>query len=132
MKIIFAILILIISIKSSAQGISGYKEWIAPESANSLVNPFIGNEAAAAKEGRKIYFKLCFVCHGDYGKGDGAAGAALNPKPRNFTLEKTQSQTDGTFFWKITEGRPPMASYRDILTVNQRWQLVNFLRTFKK
>jgi len=28
---------------------------------------------------------MCTICHGDKGKGDGVAGAALNPRPGNFT-----------------------------------------------
>jgi mono/diheme cytochrome c family protein len=38
--------------------------------------------------------------------------------------------TDGEIFWKMTEGRKPMPSFKKQLTDEQRWQLVNFLRTF--
>ncbi len=107
------------------------KEWIAPSNAKDIANPLKGN-TAATMEGKKLFTQLCVVCHGEKGKGDGVGGAALNPKPRNFTLDKTQNQTDGEFFWKLSEGRIPMASYKTILTTNQRWQLVNYLRTFKK
>ena len=107
------------------------KEWNAPVNAKDLVNPLKGN-AAATQEGKKLFLQICAVCHGEKGKGDGVGGATLNPKPRNFTLEKTQNQADGDFFWKLSEGRPPMASYKAILTTNQRWQLVNYIRTFKK
>lgn len=34
--------------------------------------------------GKGVYQKFCVVCHGAGGQGDGAASAALNPKPRNF------------------------------------------------
>ena len=83
-------------------------------------------------KGKKLYNQMCAVCHGAKGKGDGVAGAALNPKPTNFTSASVQAQTDGAIFWKITEGRSPMASYKTILKEEQRWQLVNYLRTFKK
>ncbi len=105
--------------------------WIAPVGANSGVNPLKGDVAATA-EGKVLFTQVCAVCHGDKGKGDGIGGIALIPKPGNFTLEKTQSQTDGALFWKMSEGRPPMASYKPLLTSTQRWQLVNYLRTFKK
>lgn len=36
------------------------------------------------KAGKAKYDMLCSACHGATGKGDGAAAAALNPKPRNF------------------------------------------------
>lgn len=40
---------------------------------------------AVASNGKEIYVNNgCNSCHGDTGLGDGAAAAALNPKPRNF------------------------------------------------
>lgn len=107
------------------------KEWIVPSTANTIKNPLVGNVGATA-EGKKLFQLYCVVCHGEKGKGDGIGGIALVPKPGNFTLEKTQSQTDGALFWKMSEGRLPMASYKGILTSTQRWQLVNYIRTFKK
>lgn len=110
---------------------SAQSTWKAPKSADAIENPCKGDEVAT-KEGKKTFDQLCFVCHGTKGKGDGVAGAALTPKPANFTKETFFSQTDGAIFWKLTNGNPPMASYKDILTEKQRWQLVNYLRTFKK
>lgn len=40
---------------------------------------------AAEKEAQDIFKNRCTMCHGQSGKGDGPAGAALNPKPRNWT-----------------------------------------------
>jgi mono/diheme cytochrome c family protein len=105
--------------------------WIAPPSADLLKNPYKGNAAATA-EGKKLYTQFCVICHGEKGKGDGMAGMALNPRPANFTKETIQKQTDGAIFWKLTDGRVPMASYKDVLTEKQRWQLVNYLRKFGK
>jgi high-affinity iron transporter len=39
---------------------------------------------AEADLGAKLYAERCSGCHGDDGKGDGPAAAALVPKPRNF------------------------------------------------
>ena len=110
-----------------APGSPGNNEWKAPPEADKLVNPLKG-QAAATAEGKKTFVQLCSMCHGDKGKGDGVAGLALNPRPANYTLEKTQMQSDGVFFWKMSEGRPPMASYKTILSETQRWQLVNYIR----
>ncbi len=35
--------------------------------------------------GKKIYTKSCVACHGESGKGDGPAAAALEQKPADFT-----------------------------------------------
>ncbi len=63
---------------------------------------------------------LCVVCHGAKGKGDGVGGSGLTPKPTNLADSDAQGQTDGVIFWKITEGRPPMASYKTVLPENKR------------
>lgn len=101
--------------------------WVAPNSAVSLVNPFQG-EAEATKKGQKLYVQYCSVCHGDAGKGDGLAGMSLSPRPANFLDPKIKKQADGELYWKLTEGRNTMASYKSILTEEERWQLVNYIR----
>lgn len=53
---------------------------------------------------------------------------ALKPWPANLTKDLVQDQSDGALFWKITEGRTPMAAYKDVLTEEERWQLINFIR----
>ena len=105
-------------------------QWVAPKEADIMKNPVADNVAATA-EGKKLYVLNCIVCHGDKGKGDGIAATGLNPKPADHTSAKVQMQTDGAIFWKMTTGKPPMASYKDILTETQRWQLVNYIRTLK-
>jgi mono/diheme cytochrome c family protein len=109
----------------------GVTPWIAPKSADAVKNPLKGNVNATA-EGKKLFNQMCAICHGNKGKGDGMAGMSLNPRPTNFTKESVQAQTDGAIYWKLTEGRAPMASYKAALKPNQRWQLVNYIRTFKK
>ncbi len=106
-------------------------DWIAPKSADNIKNPLAG-DANAAKAGKKLYNQMCAVCHGSKGKGDGMAGVNLKPRPSNLASNKVQSQTDGAIFWKISEGRAPMASYKKAFTETQRWQLVNYIRQLAK
>ena len=110
---------------------SAQSTWKAPKSADAIANPLKG-DATAAKKGKKTYTQLCVICHGAVGKGDGVAGAALNPKPANFTKEAFSKQTDGAIYWKLTNGKAPMAAYKHIISETERWQLVNYLRTLKK
>jgi len=120
----FSFLFLAVSLFSQSN------QWIAPKEADSLLNPYSGNEEAVAK-GKVTYMQICSVCHGNKGKGDGIAGVSLNPHPSDLTSDIAQNQTDGAIFWKITSGNPPMAAYKDVLTEEQRWQLVTFIRTLK-
>ena len=108
----------------------GNEPWKAPKEADDLKNPLVDNKSSLIA-GKKLFKQMCSVCHGVKGKGDGIAGSALNPKPTNFTLPNVQGQSDGAIYWKISEGRSPMASYKGMLKEEQRWQLVNYIRTFK-
>jgi mono/diheme cytochrome c family protein len=101
--------------------------WKAPAEADKLENPF-KKDADAWKNVETTYAQLCAICHGESGKGDGIAGMALTPRPANFTLDRVQKQSDGAIFWKMTNGKTPMASYKESLTEEQRWQLVKFIR----
>lgn len=106
------------------------KKWEAPKGADTLKNPFCNNTVAAAK-GKILFDKTCAICHGAKGKGDGVAGVSLNPRPQDLSSSLVQKQTDGAIYWKITTGRPPMASYKSTLTKEQQWQLVNYIRQLK-
>lgn len=103
-------------------------KWVAPASADSLVNPFDGNPGAL-KEGKKLYEKQCWQCHGMDGKGEGPGAKNLNPKPADHTSSVVQDQTDGAIFWKITKGRGAMQPYERTLNKTQRWQLVEYIRS---
>lgn len=105
--------------------------WVAPEESKETANPYQGNQIAAQKGGM-LFQKLCWTCHGKTGLGDGPAGKTLNPQPRNFTLKSVQDQSDGELFWKISNGKGMMVPYKHSLNEEQRWQLVNFIRTFKE
>ena len=87
----------------------------------------------------------CFTCHGEKGDGDTPLGAALNPKPRNFTEGdfKFDADGDGTKgsdadLMKVIEsgaqafgGSALMAPYA-ALSETDRVNLVAFVRAFKK
>jgi len=131
MKVITKVTFIVLMIAFSRNMQAQKSSWLAPKNADAIENPLKGN-TDAIKKAKKLYVSMCVICHGNKGKGDGIAGAALSPKPANFTSKKVQAQTDGALFWKLTNGNAPMAAYKDILSEEQRWQLVNYIRTFKK
>lgn len=107
-------------------------KWVAPAEAKNIKNPIAENKkSSSAKNGAKIFKIRCVVCHGDLGKGDGPGGKALNPKPANLVSAAVQSQTDGEIFWKITNGKGAMIKWDGILKENERWDMVNYIRTLK-
>jgi len=114
---------------ASAQATKGgTDEWVAPARAAKKKNPVAAN-ALSLEKGKVVYAKECVSCHGDTGKGDGSAVKDLEKKPNDLTLTKTLEQSDGALFWKITEGNKPMASYEKTLSEEDRWHVINYLRT---
>ena len=115
-----------------SNSIIAQKNWAVPEYTKGLKNPFAGNATATA-EGKVIYGQMCVLCHGITGKGNGEAGLSLEKKPANFlALKNMLDVTDGEIFWKITVGKPPMSSYDELLTEDQRWKLVNYIRQLNR
>ena len=104
--------------------------WPAPEAAKKLKNPVPATEASldAAKT---IYLNNCVQCHGEQGKGDGPEAPMYDVKPADFTDAHMMGEmTEGEIFWKISEGRRPMPSFKVKLSEEQRWQLVHYVGTF--
>ena len=121
-KLILAGSVLLISLSSSAQDGS----WKAPESADKLENP-VSYDRNVKNEAKTLYTEHCLICHGK--KGDGKGVAAMNdPDPADLRSDYVQKQTDGAIFWKITEGHDRMIAYKGVLTEQQRWILVSYIR----
>jgi len=56
--------------------------------------PLAAQGAGDPAAGKTTFETLCATCHGTSGKGDGPAGAALNPPPRDFTKGDFKYDTD--------------------------------------
>ena len=111
-------------------GAHGRNDWSVPEEAKKLTNPVPASEATL-KAAKDLYGEYCEQCHGDTGKGDGPDSEMYKPKPADFTDAHMMSEmTDGEIFYKMTEGRRPMPSFKKKLTDEQRWMLVNYVKTF--
>jgi mono/diheme cytochrome c family protein len=54
---------------------------------SKVAKPWVASDDMVA-HGHKVFVTNCAMCHGQDGKGDGPAGASLNPKPRNFVEGK--------------------------------------------
>lgn len=109
----------------------------APEENKLVKNPFPSTPDIIAK-GKEIYLGKggCFACHGNEGVGDGPAGTALNPRPRNFSNPRFQEiRSDGELFWVIRNGSPGtgMFSYSPAyITEEEAWMVIRYLRAIPK
>lgn len=106
------------------------KPWAAPESAVKKANPAKG--ADALKEGKDLFNQHCKSCHGAKGKGDGPKADKIDISCNDFTTPEFAKKTDGELFWKTTEGRKPMPSFKDKLSDNERWEVILFVKTLSK
>jgi len=93
-------------------------------------NPMPGDEASIIR-GRELFAINCQMCHGETGTGTGPVAAFLiKYKPANLTTDIVQSKSDGSIFLTISnglEGRMPPLN--ENLTVSERWDVVNYVRT---
>ena len=99
--------------------------------AAAVKNPVPGTAASVAA-GQALYQKQCAGCHGDTGKGDGAMGEELNPKPANLSdAEWKHGSTDGEIFAVIRDGvkSTGMKPFARKMTTHQLWDVVNYVRS---
>jgi mono/diheme cytochrome c family protein len=121
--------LLVIAASLSYTGAAPADDWTAPGRASRKPNP-VPADAASLAAGKKVFAANCLACHGAGGKGDGPAAAAITPKPRDLSNPAIQSQTDGSMFWKITEGKKPMPSFDKLIVETDRWNVIDYVRTF--
>jgi mono/diheme cytochrome c family protein len=106
------------------------RNWSATSAARKLTNP-VSPTAQALAAAKPDYAEHCQNCHGEKGDGKGEKAPELSVAPGNFTDARTmRGRTDGELYWQITRGRLPMPAFDDKLTDQQRWQLVDYIRTF--
>ncbi len=100
-----------------------------PSEFSGQTNP-LGMDAATT--GADVFKTNCEACHGPQGHGDGPAGAALDPAPKNLA-ELQVKAGDDYLFWRITTGKEgtSMVAWKGVLTDEQIWQVVAFIRTLK-
>ena len=108
------------------------KPWPVPDKDKNVKNP-IATSAASIKEGKTLYEEHCKSCHGTKGLGDGTKATNLKTEPGDFSSTGFQSQTDGAIFYKTSIGRDEMKPFnKKIPDADDRWNLVNYMRTLKK
>jgi mono/diheme cytochrome c family protein len=135
MKKILVVLIVAMGLTGISFTVINYqdkKPWVVPDNAKNMKNPVASNAESIA-EGKTLYTTHCKSCHGSKGMGDGTKAKQLKTEPGDFSSADFQSQSDGTIFYKSIEGRDDMPSFKKkIPDADDRWNVVNYIRTLKK
>ena len=100
-----------------------------PASAAGIANP-IPAIADSVARGHDLYLANCAACHGIGGAGDGLGGARMLPGPGDLAAT-VPGRTDGELAYRIAAGTVAtrMPAFAAILSENDRWDLVNYLRS---
>ena len=128
---VFGMCVVVIG-RATAQEAAPPAPWVAPDDAKKVKNPFPPTPETLA-DAEQLFTDNCVLCHGEKGMGDGPGAKTIKVKPANFTDTKTMAaETDGSLFWKMSNGRGPMPSWKDTLSDKERWELVGYIRKLTK
>jgi putative copper resistance protein D len=97
----------------------------------TYLRPPVPYTAGSIADGGALYARNCTACHGPHGYGDGPAASRLRPRPADLTAKHTADHTAGDMYWWLTHGirDSAMPAFGDRLSPEERWDLINFLRT---
>ena len=102
--------------------------------ADAIRNPLNtqGNEKLLS-EGERLYLINCGICHGTALDGNGPlykGGEGPYPaKPQVLNNANAVAWTDGHYYHVITYGKGAMGSYASNLRPEQRWLVINYIRS---
>ncbi len=97
----------------------------AEEAEKNLTNP-VPIAFASAWRGRRIWSANCATCHGKNGSGNGPVGPLMQVP--SLLADFYKSRSDGRIFYVIHNGGANMPRYGYKLSVNEHWDVVNYLR----
>lgn len=117
----------VLSPPAGAVPVSG-KEIVSQEA--ELKNP-VTPTAASLSQGKALFDINCAMCHGQTSAERGPVGKKLVPPPPGLDHDMVKGLSDSTIFKTITFGFGRMPPFQDKLMPQERWNLVNFLRTRK-
>jgi mono/diheme cytochrome c family protein len=94
-------------------------------------NPIV-TSAESIRKGGELYVIYCTPCHGAAGRGDGTVSTRFVPPADLTNPELHKARTDGYWQSYLSAGGAVMPSYAEALTPEERWHVVNYLRTLAK
>ena len=114
--------------KDLTHGLEGID--LATRLGDQLTNPQAADDSSIARGERK-FLHTCVPCHGPKLAGDGPVAALFMPPP-DLLAEPTRQRKDGYIFSYMRHGGAVMPSYGAQVTVDEAWDVVNFIRHMQK
>jgi mono/diheme cytochrome c family protein len=110
---------------------TGYSEPSTETAAEEAEETVVGEVSVAA--GEVVYLARCALCHGETGKGDGPAGRALDPKPRDHTDGSYMSTlTDEDIKTQIMDGKGAMPPHKDLINEQELESVILYVRSLSQ
>ncbi len=104
---------------------------IPPEEAKRE-NPIKPTSASIA-QGKHLYSSQCAMCHGANGDGKGDLAIEIKLKTRDYRDPTAlKDMTDGELYYILNKGKGQMPDQGDRLTAEQKWNLINYIRSLAK
>ena len=95
-----------------------------------LKNPVSSTPRSLAR-GQALFAARCTPCHGKEGRGGGPVSKFFPPAP-DLAYVKVRERTDGFIWGTVSYGGKAMPPAREGLTVQVRWDLVNWVREIQR
>ncbi len=106
--------------------LNAQEDWDVPQERKGRLSPFEFNDSIH-QQGAMHYSVNCASCHGTPGQGN---FEQLDPLPADPATAAFQENTDGEIFYKVSEGRGLMPSFKNVLSAKEIWEVIGYLRTF--
>jgi mono/diheme cytochrome c family protein len=103
-------------------------EWIVPDDKKGKLCDYEFNQSSIS-QGLEKYNANCISCHGNPSKNN---YVNLTPTPGDPASENFQTNSDGELFHKIKEGNGQMPSFKNILSTEELWSVISYIRSFNK
>lgn len=106
-----------------------------PFSATEIVSPSaegknpVAPTAASLAQGKTLFAIDCALCHGETSDQPGLVGHKLKPPPPGLNPGLLKERSDSQLFKAISNGFGRMPPFKAKLSPQERWHLINYLRT---
>lgn len=98
--------------------------------ATTLKNPLPETEALL-EQGKVLYTRFCYPCHGAEGAGDGPVGV-IYKGVANLAGGQVAQASAGHIFYVITHGKGRMWPHDKQISVEDRWKIVSYVKTLQQ